>query len=140
MNKELSRRAAYHFQKCGRFDEAAECLAEAGDREGAAGLYLKIGETGKAARLFLKAGRYDSAIAAYEHLLENAQPRSFPTRATALLGISACLLLMKKDPEDARNRYAQARQIIEDETDRSPPGRRPLLGSPGRIRRGHRPL
>ena len=120
LNRELLRRAAYHFQRCGRFDEAAECLADAGDDEGAAGLYLRAGETGKAARLFAKAGRYDAAMEAYEILLENAGPRSFATRATALLGISACLLLMKKDPEDVRSRYVQARQIIEDETDRSP--------------------
>ena len=120
LDRELLRRAAYHFQRCGRFDEAAECLADAGDDEGAAGLYLRAGETGRAARLFVKAGRYDSAMEAYELMLEDASPRSAATRATALLGTSACLLLMKKDPEDARSRYAQARQIIEDETDRSP--------------------
>jgi len=115
---ELYRRAAFHFEKCGNMLEAAECLASAGENARAAEIYLESKDQAKAAPLLLKEGRYAEALACYRNRLEGLPENAVENRVTAMLGISACLKLMKQDHRTSREMYHRARRIIEDEDER----------------------
>ena len=120
LDRELNRRAGYHFERCGRLEDAAACYADAGDAGRAAELYLRIDAPQRAAPILMKQKRYGEALQIYRRWLEASEGQSPEHRAKAHLGVSACLTLMKKDPETARSMYASARKIVEDETGRSP--------------------
>ncbi len=111
---ELFRRAAFHLEKCDKMQDAAECWAEAGENARAAEIYLQANDQAKAAPLLLAQGRHAQALACYQGWLNHIAEDAVETRVTAMLGISACLKLMKKDRLTAREMYRRARRFIED--------------------------
>jgi len=117
---ELLRRAAFHYEKCGMWQDAAECWADAGQKDRAAELCIHHKDHIRAAPLLLTAGRRDEALECYRYWLSLLSENDIEGRVTSLFGISACLRLMKPSSRKGLAAYDEARRITEDEKDRDP--------------------
>jgi len=117
---ELYRRAATHYEKCGMWQDAAECWADAGQENRAAELCLHHKDHVRAAPLLLAAGRRAEALGCYRRWLSEVSEEAVGVRVKVTLGISACLRLAKPGSREGLAAYDEARRMIESEKKRPP--------------------
>jgi len=117
---ELYRRAATHYERCGMWQDAAECWADAGQEDRAAEICLYHRDHVRAAPLLLTAGRLAEALGCYRRWLSEVSAEAVRARVKACLGISACLRLTKTGSREGLAAYDEARRMIEDEKKRPP--------------------
>ncbi|MDM8515083.1 DUF1566 domain-containing protein [Desulfobacterales bacterium HSG16] len=115
LSRELYRRAAFHFEKCGELHEAAECRVKAHEFNHAVEIYLKLDDHARAAPLLLSEKRYPEALNCFQRWMDEISEETQEKQVSAMLGISACLKMMKIDLQAARDMYCKARKIIERE-------------------------
>jgi len=117
---ELYRRAATHYEKCGMWQDAAECWADAGQENRAAELCLHHKDHVRAAPLLLTAGRRAEALGCYRRWLSEVSEEAVGVRVKVTLGISACLRLARTGSREGLAAYDEARRMIESEKKRPP--------------------
>ncbi|MDM8515079.1 DUF1566 domain-containing protein [Desulfobacterales bacterium HSG16] len=117
LSRELYRRAAFHFEKCGELHEAAGCRVKAHEFSHAVEIYLKLDDHARAAPLLLSEKRYPEALNCFQRWMNEISEKTSENQVSAMLGISACLKMMKIDLQAARDMYCKARKIIEREDD-----------------------
>jgi len=117
---ELYRRAAFHYEKCGMWQDAAECRADAGQKDRAADICLHHKDHVRAAPLLLTAGRRAEALECYRRWLSEVSEEAVGARVRVTLGISACLRLARTGSREGLAAYDEARRMIEDEENRPP--------------------
>ncbi|ETR70523.1 MAG: hypothetical protein OMM_03179 [Candidatus Magnetoglobus multicellularis str. Araruama] len=124
--RDIAKRAALLYEECEHWHDAAICWIEADEIERAIEIYLDKSGHKHAAPLLISKGRYEEAIKCYNESLkslkndnEDNNSIGIIDRIKAMLGISACLKLMKKDKQKAKDLYKKARSIIEDDKERN---------------------
>lgn len=117
---ELFRRAAVHYERCGMWQNAAECWADAGQKDRAAELCIRHKDHIRAAAMLLASGLFAEALDRYRYWLSSLSEEDTDGRVSAVFGISACLRQMKPRSREGLAAYDEARRITEDEKGRDP--------------------